>query len=56
MPYSNITIDLIMIDTVVLCGNTDPDYPEKQPVLDSHSYARTKHWLWLDDVLKASRY
>ncbi|XP_042896036.1 tartrate-resistant acid phosphatase type 5 isoform X1 [Parasteatoda tepidariorum] len=55
IPYSNITMELIMIDTVILCGNTDPEYPEKQPVLDSFGYERNKHWLWLEETLKTSK-
>ncbi|GIY97479.1 tartrate-resistant acid phosphatase type 5 [Caerostris extrusa] len=57
VPFSNMTADVVMIDTVLLCGHTDPKEPYKQPLLESvPAKLRNKHWKWLEDTLKSSRY
>ncbi|GFR23265.1 tartrate-resistant acid phosphatase type 5 [Trichonephila clavata] len=56
IPYSNMTVDVVMIDTVLLCGHTDPTEPYKQPLLDSvPKRTREKQWKWLEDTLKSSK-
>ncbi|KAF8782382.1 tartrate-resistant acid phosphatase type 5-like [Argiope bruennichi] len=56
VPMSNMTADVIMIDTVLLCGYTSPEHPYEQPLLDSIPLkTREKHWKWLEDTLKLSR-
>ncbi|GIY78675.1 tartrate-resistant acid phosphatase type 5 [Caerostris darwini] len=56
VPFSNMTADVVMIDTVLLCGHTDPNEPYKQPLLKSVPVkVRDKHWKWLENTLKSSR-
>ncbi|GBN37961.1 Tartrate-resistant acid phosphatase type 5 [Araneus ventricosus] len=56
VPLSNMTVDVIMIDTVLLCGHTDPKHPYKQLLLDSVPLkTRKKHWKWIEDTFKSSR-
>ncbi|KFM74008.1 Tartrate-resistant acid phosphatase type 5, partial [Stegodyphus mimosarum] len=56
VPLSNFTVDVVMTDSIILCGNTDPAEPYKQPLFDSvNLYERKKHWQWLENVLKSSK-
>ncbi|KAG8176206.1 hypothetical protein JTE90_001726 [Oedothorax gibbosus] len=56
VPASNMTVDIVMMDTVILCGNTDPQRPEEQPVLDCVNARNSlTHWKWLEKTLHSSR-
>ncbi|XP_067678080.1 tartrate-resistant acid phosphatase type 5-like [Haliotis asinina] len=53
IPNSNATIDFVMIDTVVLCGQADdvilhPEGPEDVK-------AAASQWIWIDQQLRASK-
>lgn len=54
IPNSNATIDFVMIDTVVLCGQADdvilhPEGPEDVK-------AAASQWVWIDEQLRSSKY
>ncbi|XP_052774583.1 tartrate-resistant acid phosphatase type 5-like [Mya arenaria] len=48
-------VDIIMIDTVLLCGNTDHDIVGDQPHGPENVKVAEDHWAWLDTQLKSSK-
>ncbi|XP_066912316.1 tartrate-resistant acid phosphatase type 5-like [Clytia hemisphaerica] len=48
------TMKLIMIDTVVLCGNTDSDFDAMPPNGPEGWVLAEEQWAWLETELKAS--
>ncbi|KAM8884426.1 tartrate-resistant acid phosphatase type 5-like [Synchiropus picturatus] len=52
IPHSNATVNILMIDTVVLCGNT---YDDIQPSGPENSKASEKQWEWIHSKLASSR-
>lgn len=52
---TNISVDFIMTDSIILCGNTVFE-TYSQPSLDpTDRYRSEKHWKWLEDTLKSSK-
>lgn len=52
---ADIFIDIIMTDSVILCGNVELntyDQPSLDPILQ---YTSEKHWIWLENALKSSK-
>ena len=53
-------MDVVMIDTVMLCGNSDHDYKHKQPTLaGAHRRvirAAESQLEWIEDQLRHSKY
>lgn len=55
IPGSNATLDILMLDTVLLCGNTDPNDEESQPVPQSRDEAMyNRQFRWLNRELSQS--
>ncbi|XP_054707866.1 tartrate-resistant acid phosphatase type 5-like [Uloborus diversus] len=56
VPSSNATVEIIMLDTVMLCGNTDPLNPYEPPAFRKYTkYQEEKQWQWLEESLKLSK-
>ncbi|XP_070386685.1 tartrate-resistant acid phosphatase type 5-like, partial [Dermacentor albipictus] len=52
---ANHTLDILMLDTVLLCGNTDPDDEESQPVLLNRNEALyNRQFRWINKILAQS--
>lgn len=45
-----------MIDTVVLCGNSDDDWLHQQPKGPKSYQKAQDQWTWIHDQLKSSKY
>ena len=56
IPSTTMTVDIIMIDTVVLCGNSDHDYKLLQPNGPKNLKDAEAQWLWIEKQLKESKY
>ena len=55
IPSSNSYIDVIMIDTVVLCGNSDHDFKHLQPTGPADESAAEEQWAWIEKQLMNSK-
>ena len=55
IPGSKAVIDILMIDTVLLCGNSDADILGKQPEGPESESVAEKQWQWIESNLKASK-
>ncbi|XP_075560032.1 tartrate-resistant acid phosphatase type 5-like [Dermacentor variabilis] len=52
---ANHTLDILMLDTVLLCGNTDPEDEESQPVLLNRNEALyNRQFRWINKILAQS--
>lgn len=54
LPSSTATVAFIMIDTVMLCGNTYDDDLQKQPLKPADRALADKQLLWIEAQLKAT--
>ena len=55
IPSSKSYIDIVMVDTVLLCGNSDHDFKHAQPTGPEHWRQAEDQWTWLEDQLKNSK-
>ncbi|VDK69290.1 unnamed protein product [Cylicostephanus goldi] len=61
---NNTTVDVVFIDTVVLCGNTADfergtfidilTHPQHEPMYPKDRLEANKHWKWINDTLNSS--
>jgi len=51
--FKNVTVDIIMIDTVELCGRLPPS-GIVQPLAPDNVTAAEEQWSWINQVLKNS--
>ena len=51
-------VHIILIDTVILCGNLDSDFNRRlsQPIRVADNPAADKQWKWINRTLAASKY
>ncbi|GAV05409.1 hypothetical protein RvY_15549 [Ramazzottius varieornatus] len=55
---SGATVEIVLIDTVLLCGHSDHDFLHKQPepwATSSEIRTAEDQWAWIEKTLKASR-
>ncbi|MGH0134804.1 UNVERIFIED_CONTAM: hypothetical protein FKN15_052590 [Acipenser sinensis] len=52
IPNSNVTVSVLMIDTVLLCGNTNHEVHPKGP---EDAAVAAKHFQWIQEKLESSR-
>lgn len=55
IPDTSTVVEVVMTDTVMLCGNTD-DFSDAQPLGAEDEVAASKQWTWLENTLKNSKY
>lgn len=49
------TVDIIMIDTILLCGNTKHDWEGDQPHGPTNLKMAEDQWTWIELQLQASK-
>ncbi|KAL4237006.1 Tartrate-resistant acid phosphatase type 5 [Mactra antiquata] len=49
------TLDIIMIDTVLLCGNTKHDSEGDQPEVSEKHRVEENQWIWIEQQLRSSK-
>ncbi|XP_068720388.1 tartrate-resistant acid phosphatase type 5-like [Montipora capricornis] len=54
IPGSDLDLQLVLLDTIVLCGNTDHDHLNDQPQEPESVEKSEEQWTWLEDTLKSS--
>lgn len=55
IPDSSSTVQLVMIDTVILCGNTGMDNENNQPRGTDSPKQAAQQWKWIADTLAGSK-
>ena len=50
------TVDIVMIDTILLCGNTRHDFVGDQPKGPKDLKVADDQWAWIETQLKSSSY
>ena len=50
------SIDILMLDTITLCGNTKSDFDYAQPLGPASVKDAEDQWAWLDQQLALSEY
>ena len=55
IPNSNASVTIIMIDTILLCGNTDHDFSGEPPQGPTDILRANNQWSWIEDNLRKSR-
>ena len=50
------TLDIIMLDTILLCGNTKYDSEHDQPVGPEDQTPAESQWQWIEQQLADSKY
>ncbi|XP_050403032.1 tartrate-resistant acid phosphatase type 5-like [Patella vulgata] len=55
LPGTNSTIDILMLDTITLCGNTESDFKGSQPIKPDNYQASEQQWAWLEQSLAVSK-
>ena len=50
------TLDIVMLDTIQLCGNTKSDFAEGQPQGPTNLLMANSQWAWLEQQLATSKY
>ena len=56
LPSGSGQVDIIMLDTVLLCGNSDDDMLGLQPTGPSSRLVAEEQWAWLETQLQNSRW
>lgn len=56
IPDTSLIVDIVMIDTVILCGNMDSDFSQKPPRGPDNVDDAEKQWDWIAKSLQASKY
>ena len=49
------SIDIIMVDTILLCGNTESDFTFEQPSGPVNKKGAEEQWAWLEKQLASSK-
>lgn len=55
VPGTNLTMDVVMIDTVQLCGNSDHDIKGKLPTGPKDSKVALDQWQWIEQQISSSK-
>ena len=55
IPGSKMLVDIVMIDTIVLCGNSDDDFLGLQPPGPENQKLANHHLKWIKKQLKMSK-
>lgn len=57
IPGSQATVDILMLDTVIMCGNIDDfsSAPGEQPNGTKHEKMAEEQWMWLEKQLASSK-
>ena len=54
IPSSDKTLDILVLDTIMLCGNSD-DFQDQMPQGPVSSEKAETQWRWIQDNLQASK-
>jgi len=55
LPVSKVKVDIVMIDTVQLCGNSDHDFIQQQPQGPASTKDAEVQWKWIEQQLTSSK-
>lgn len=55
IPSSSAYIDIVMVDTVLLCGSSDHDFLNKQPSGPANGSVADDQWVWIEQQLANSK-
>lgn len=54
IPNSNVRVEILMIDTILLCGNTRNDWEHDQPQGPENVQTAEEQWAYIEGKLKNS--